>query len=200
MKNLRKYGRAPYGVAVIHGGPGAPGEMGPVARELASEQGVLEPLQTAGTLEGQVEELNYILGAYADLPITLIGYSWGAWLGFIVAARYPSKVRKLILVSSGPFDKKYARVIMESRLDRLDAEEKREVLTLTKSLSDSDSGNMNKKMARFGELIAKADAYDPIQQKDETLAVQYHVFQSVWKDAEGVSIHSDQELWPYTLD
>jgi hypothetical protein len=35
MKNLRKYGEEPFEVAVIHGGPGAPGEMAPVAGELA---------------------------------------------------------------------------------------------------------------------------------------------------------------------
>jgi hypothetical protein len=36
MKNLRKYGKAPFSLAVIHGGPGAPGEMATVARELES--------------------------------------------------------------------------------------------------------------------------------------------------------------------
>jgi hypothetical protein len=57
MKNQRVYGKAPYRVAVIHGGPGAPGEMAPVARELSVMRGVLEPLQIMTTIEGQVEEL-----------------------------------------------------------------------------------------------------------------------------------------------
>ncbi|HLC23076.1 MAG TPA: hypothetical protein VJL08_01335 [Dehalococcoidia bacterium] len=52
MKNLRKYGDKPYGVAIIHGGPGAPGEMAPVALELSAVTGILEPLQTATSLEG----------------------------------------------------------------------------------------------------------------------------------------------------
>lgn len=43
MKNLRKYANEPFKIAVIHGGPGAPGEMAPVARELSSVRGVLEP-------------------------------------------------------------------------------------------------------------------------------------------------------------
>jgi len=46
MKNFRKYGKPPFRVAVIHGGPGAGGEMAPVVRELASDCGVLEPIQT----------------------------------------------------------------------------------------------------------------------------------------------------------
>ena len=57
MDNLRMYGSKPYFVAVIHGGPGVPGEMAPVARELSLNTGILEPLQAAETVEGQVEEL-----------------------------------------------------------------------------------------------------------------------------------------------
>ncbi len=33
MKNLKVYGKPPFNVAVIHGGPGAPGEMAPMARD-----------------------------------------------------------------------------------------------------------------------------------------------------------------------
>jgi hypothetical protein len=53
MKNLRIYGKKPFNIAVIHGGPGAPGEIAAVARELSSITGVLEPLQTATSLKGQ---------------------------------------------------------------------------------------------------------------------------------------------------
>jgi len=75
MKNPRTYGKAPFNIAVIHGGPGTGGEMAPVARELASGWGVLEPFQTAVSLEGQIEELRTILEKYGDLPVTLIGFS-----------------------------------------------------------------------------------------------------------------------------
>ena len=184
MKNIRKYGKPPYRVAVIHGGPGASGEMAPVARELSSEQGVLEPLQTSNTLEGQVKELRDILDTHGNLPITLIGHSWGAWLSFVIAARYPAKVRRLIIVGSGPFDAQYAEYIMEARLDRLGDAEKREVQTLTKSLNEYNNGDMNKKMARFGQLISKADSYDPLPHDTEVVEVQYDIYSGVWKDAE----------------
>ncbi len=104
MNNLRRYGKAPFGVAVIHGGPGAAGEMALMARELSKQWGVLEPLQTANSVKGQVEELKTILTESADVPVTLIGFSWGAWLSFIVTASYPSLVSKLILIGSGPFE------------------------------------------------------------------------------------------------
>jgi pimeloyl-ACP methyl ester carboxylesterase len=184
MENLRKYGKTPYKIAVIHGGPGAPGEMAPVARELASEWGVLEPLQTADALEGQVAELKSVLDDNADLPVTLVGYSWGAWLSFIIAARYPSLVKKLILVSSGPFEAKYAGSIMKTRLDRLGDEERKEVLSITEALNDLDNEKGNMTIGRFGQLISKVDSFNPVPHKDEVLEVRYRIFKSVWNDAE----------------
>ena len=58
MKPVRMWGHGPYSVAVIHGGPGAPGEMAPVARELSMVTGILEPFQTEMTLDLQVQELS----------------------------------------------------------------------------------------------------------------------------------------------
>ena len=104
--------------------------MAPVARWLSSLGGVLEPLQTASTLEGQVEELHEILLEQADLPVILIGWSWGAWLAYICAARYPQTVSKLVLVSSGPFTDAYAEGIMETRLERLGPADRAEAVTL----------------------------------------------------------------------
>ncbi len=97
MKPVRKWGPGPYPVAVIHGGPGAPGEMAHVARELSGIKGVLEPFQTEKSLEGQIQELRLALSEHCQVPVTLIGFSWGAFLSWMVAARYPELVRKLIL-------------------------------------------------------------------------------------------------------
>ena len=123
MKNLRTYGNPPFSLAVIHGGPGAPGEMAPVARELSSFGGVLEPLQTAVTLEGQIRELKDVLEEHGDLPVTLIGFSWGAMLSFIFTSRHPQFVKKLILIGSGPYEEKYAVNIMKTRISRLGKED-----------------------------------------------------------------------------
>ncbi len=61
MHNLRKYGSVPFSLAVVHGGPDAGGEMALVARQLFSSRGVLEPIQTAISLKGQVEEFKIVL-------------------------------------------------------------------------------------------------------------------------------------------
>jgi len=61
VETLRKYGSDPFRVVVIHGGPGAVGSVAPIARKLGQTRGVLEPLQTAPTLDGQIEELRILL-------------------------------------------------------------------------------------------------------------------------------------------
>jgi pimeloyl-ACP methyl ester carboxylesterase len=183
VERLRRYGSPPFNIAVIHGGPGAPGEMGPVARELASDWSILEPFQTAGTVEGQVEELRAVLDEEGDLPVYLIGFSWGAWLSFILAATHPAYVKKLILIGSGPFEEKYAARIMETRLDRLNQEEKAEVLSLMDFLNDPAIENRDSLMGRFGALISRADSYDPLPHEDEVFECQYDIYQSAWEDA-----------------
>jgi hypothetical protein len=40
-KKFIKYGKSPFKVAVIHGGPGAPGSMASVAKELSSQFAIL---------------------------------------------------------------------------------------------------------------------------------------------------------------
>ncbi len=67
-RTVRKYGNHPYRVAVVHGGPGAPGYMATVARELAKTVGVIEPLQTKESVVGQIDELIEQLSVHADTP------------------------------------------------------------------------------------------------------------------------------------
>jgi pimeloyl-ACP methyl ester carboxylesterase len=183
MKNLRKYGSQPFDVAVVHGGPGAPGEMAPVARELASVRGILEPLQTATTLEGQVEELKVVLEENAALPVTLIGFSWGAMLGFILCARYPLLVKKLVLVGSGVYDERYAADVTVTRLSRLGEEERVAVLSLAEAMNGPATGDKNTAMARMGELMARVDLYDPLPYDSEILEYRYDIYRVVWRQA-----------------
>ncbi len=181
--NTRIYGEKPFNVVVIHGGPGVSGEMAPVARELSSIRGVLEPLQTATSLKGQVQELYTVLKESADLPVTLIGWSWGAMLGFIFSANYPSFAAKLILIGSGVYEEKYAVNIMKTRLGLLSEEERAEVLSLTEALNDPAIADKNTLMARLGKLISKADSYDPLPFESEVLECRYDIYQKVWKQA-----------------
>ncbi len=183
MKNLRRYGNAPLNIAVVHGGPGVPGEMAPVARQLSTDWGILEPLQTAISLEGQVQELRRVLEENGSLPMTLIGHSWGAWLIFILTAQYSSLAKKLILIGSGPFEEKYTSRLMETRLSRLNEEEEKEVLSLMEVLKSSETENDSTTMTKLGKLMNKTDTYEPLPDNSETLDCQQEVFQKVWPEA-----------------
>jgi pimeloyl-ACP methyl ester carboxylesterase len=184
MTTVRTYGSPPYAAAVLHGGPGAGGEMAPVARELSASVGVLEPLHTEASIEGQIRALYCVLGVNADAPVALIGWSWGAWLGFIFAARHPSMVRTLVLVGSGPFEERYAADIMKTRLGRLTDEERHEAQSLLARLGDPGTANKDRLLAEFGALISRADSFDPVSVDTEPVSVRYDVFRSVWTEAE----------------
>lgn len=183
MVNLRTYGQAPFGVAVIHGGPGAAGQMAPVARELARDGGVLEPLQTQSSVEGQIEELKTVLEANADLPAILVGFSWGAWLSYLCAAYHPGLVGKLVLVSSAPFEERYASGILQARLGRLSADECRQVQGMMEAMKDPNLADKDTLLARFGRLFAKADACDPVTLDGDELETSWSIHQSVWSEA-----------------
>jgi pimeloyl-ACP methyl ester carboxylesterase len=180
----RKYGQAPFPAAVLHGGPGTPGEVAPVAAELSSARGVLEPIQTASTVEGQLQELKVVLEETGEAPVVLIGHSWGAMLGFIFTARNPALIRKLILVSSAVFEEEYAAGITMTRLSRLTAEERSAVQALSRSLAGTAGEDRNETFRQIGEYIFKADSFDPLPYEDPVIEYQYDVFESVWTEAE----------------
>ena len=183
MSELRTYGNSPFRVAVVHGGPGAPGEMAPVARELAKTRGVLEPLQTGLTVDEEVEELRQSLEQNAEYPAMLIGYSWGAWLGFMLTARYPTLVARLILVGSPPFAQEYAFETDRTRFGRLNSVECDEIQMLKAELDNPDYfGNKNILMATAGKLFSHADSFNPLPHNSET-ECRWNVFSAVWPQA-----------------
>jgi pimeloyl-ACP methyl ester carboxylesterase len=181
--NLRIYGTPPFSVALLHGGPGTAGGMAPLARELALHRGVLEPLQTATSIEAQVEELREVLEESAELPVALVGHSWGAWLGCIFAARHPRLVRKLILVSSGGFEEKYAALTHETRLSRLGEVERGEVQGLLELFRNRPAENRDADFARLGELFFRADAFDPLAHEPPEVEFSLDIYKRVWGEA-----------------
>ncbi len=185
VDNPRRYGRPPHRVVLVHGGPGAGGEMAPVARRLSRRFGVIEPIQTADSVDGQVDELAGCLRRRADSPAVLVGFSWGAWLVFILTARHPDLARKLILVSSGPFSAQYAEGILETRLGRLDPSDRAEAESLMTSLSPP-GGDDPAAFARLGTLFEKADAHDPVESDILDLIPRPDLFHRVFPEAAAI--------------
>lgn len=186
MENPRRYGAAPFRVVLVHGGPGAGGELAPVARELARRRGVLEPIQTATTIEGQVLELKDALDRHAVLPATLVGYSWGAWLSCLVASAHPERVGRLVLVSSGPFKPGYYKRLQETRMGRLSPEERAEFEEVVRRLNDPAGTTKDEDLARLGALSSKSDDFDPLPwetRAEDEVPCDGARFQGVWAAA-----------------
>jgi pimeloyl-ACP methyl ester carboxylesterase len=179
MKNIRIWGNKPYQVAVVHGGPGTPGHMAPVAKELSKDMGVLEPLQTKDTIDGQVEELADVLKKNADIPVVLIGHSWGAILSDVTAARFHELVKKLILIGTTPLGVKDAPDYTKIRLERLSEEEIDDVLSLGKSIWDGVAEDKSESLKRLFGLLARGDAYDLLPYEDEVLEYQLDINVSI---------------------
>jgi len=160
--------------------------MAPVARRLAPRRGILEPIQTATSLDGQVEELRTTLDEQSQPPVTLVGFSWGAWLSLIVAARYPALVKKLVLVGSGPFEERYVEQLQETRLARLSERERAAFEDTLRALNDPAAGEKDVLLARLGALAAKTDGYDPVDDATEPsdrVTTRGEIFQRVWAEA-----------------
>lgn len=158
----RRYGRPPYDVVLVHGGPGAAGSLAPVARVLGETRGVLEPWQRETSVAGQVRELSRQIDRWASVPVILVGHSWGAWLALLLAEQHPEQVARLILVGSGPLRARDARAIPRRRRMRLSENDWAEYVALSRLLEERGGGGRSAAMRRLGELSERADSYDPV--------------------------------------
>jgi pimeloyl-ACP methyl ester carboxylesterase len=118
--------------------------------------------------------------------VTLIGYSWGAWLAFIVAARDPALVRQLILVSSGPFEEDYVAGMHATRMSRLSDAERAEFERLLVELADPAAQGADARLARLGALASRADTFEALPDLEhdrDPVGPQAEAFQGVWATA-----------------
>ena len=173
----------PYTMAVIHGGPGVAGYLSPLAEQVSSHSGVVEPWFSSMSIEGQLRELFTILNDDSSFPVVLIGHSWGAWLSFLFTARFPHLVSKLVLIGAGSFDEKYRTDIADERIGRLTREEQSEIMVLSEKLNTGGKGMNSGEMKRFGELSRKADTYDGDTDYPPGVTYDPEIYRSVWTEA-----------------
>jgi pimeloyl-ACP methyl ester carboxylesterase len=183
-ETIKKHGVPPFRVLVIHGGPGAAGELTPLAKELARFISILEPFQTRSSIEELIAELNEQVSRYAEIPVILVGHSWGAWLSYLYCSEYNEKVKKLILISSGPFDSGYAGDIINVRVQRLSDTNKKRLFGLIEQLNDPAEENKNELFRQVGEMLYSADAFDPILEGYPVIQYDYDNYLCVWNEAQ----------------
>jgi pimeloyl-ACP methyl ester carboxylesterase len=207
---VRVYGSLGPSVAVLHGGPGAPGSIASLARCLSDEFRILEPLQRrSGPVPLSVQRHVEDLAAVVRGPAAVVGWSWGAMLALSFAARHPALVASVALVACGTYDvasrNGYHRVMRE----RLGAAGTREYDELQRKLNSparrrlaalagldeydeserhlngaEDSAERDELLAALGRLAARAQAVDPID-VDEVplLPTDARGAEETWTDA-----------------
>ena len=185
MFKFTKYGNPPYSLVLVHGGPGARGELRDLSLNLSENIGVLEPYQTEDSIEALLRELDKFVSEKARPPVKLIGFSWGAWLSAIYAAKNNQKVKKLILISCPPLVKKYALGINKKRLGRLGIEERERFLKLSGDLEKTEDTDIkNKIFKRISQIVSKTDSFDPEPSFISPVRLSYTEYLKVWKEAE----------------
>ena len=182
---VRKHGKEPYNIVVLHGGPGAAGSAFGLARLLSKEFGVLEPMQSKYTVGELEEELMEQIEENCPGKVILAGHSWGAWLAGLFAERFPDKVEKVILIGSGPLDEYYVPQIGERRKANMSSEESEEFEQILRQLEDG-FGEKEECLQRLGEICDRADGYQEEESLRDEADVNGDLYETIWKEAAGL--------------
>jgi DNA repair exonuclease SbcCD nuclease subunit len=93
---------------------------------------------------------------------------------------------KLILVSSAPFEDRYAASIHQRRVDRLNAEEKIRFKSLMQRLSSSRSGEDRALSQKLHSIFLKSDFYETGidgENYGNNIKINSSIFNGVWSSA-----------------
>jgi len=188
MLQVRRWGSHGPLVALLHGGPGAAGDLADLARALAPKFRVLEPLQRRrGEVPLTVAQHVADLAAVLPGPVHVVGHSWGAMLGLSFAAAHPELVTSLCLVGCGTYDTAARAVLRRTTESRMTDAHRRALAELEQRLgAEREPAAHDALMARVGRVFGSIYGVDllPRDPADEPL----------WVDAGG-----DSETWPDVL-
>ncbi len=177
---IRLYGKVPYSVVLVHGGPGAVGALKGFAKELNERTGVgvVEAIQSEYSIAELIEELYHQIKDNCVEKVVLIGHSWGAWLVALFAERYPELVNCIILVGCAPLEDKYVAEIGSRRFANLTEEQARLFQRLINNqMTDED-------MEKIPAMFEKSDNYyledKELHRADKTDSEMHNV---IWSEA-----------------
>ena len=189
---VRHHGGGGPLVALLHGGPGAPGSMVSLAWELAGGFTVLEPLQRRSggaplTVARHAEDLAAVLPEGA----ALVGWSWGAMLALSFAAAHPRTARSLALVGCGTYDAESRALYQKALAARLGEAGLRRVEELQRRMAGTAGFQGDRLLAALGRLMEEAQAYDALPETGDPVRVDRQGHEETWGDvlrlqAEGV--------------
>jgi len=180
---VREYGTSGPRVVLLHGGPGAPGYLAPVARRLAGSCRVLEPLQRGSggkklTVACHVADLYETLTARDEAErVVLVGHSWGAMLALAFAADHPGTVQSLVLVGCGTFDETARERLELLRESRVDDDLRCRIERLEREIPDLDE-----RLAWIGRLLLPAYSHDLADDRIDFAGCDAGAYHETWND------------------
>lgn len=177
---VRLYGKAPYKIVLVHGGPGAIGSLKGLAQELNErlQAGVVEALQSKYSIEELIEELYSQVQDNCNGKVSLLGHSWGAWLAALFAEKYPGLVEHLILIGSGPLEDKYVPEIGVRRFQNLSEEDR----VIFQRVIDNQATDAD--MEKIPEILDKSDNYCLIdRRKHKADKADSEMHNKIWGEA-----------------
>ena len=180
---VRQYGKSGPIVLLLHGGPGAPGYMKPVAEALAGRFRVLEPFQRGSgdeplTVARHVQDLQDVIEAYCggEQPL-LVGHSWGAMLALVWAAEHPAAAKAIVLVGCGTFDAASREQMEVIRQQRMDEAFRKRLEQVPRKYP-----NPNTRLAVLGGLYQQLDSVDLIEVKNHLHECDAKAHEQTWAD------------------
>lgn len=211
--SCNRYGKGPFRIVMIHGGPGACGSFKPVIDVLSREHSILEPELTAGSVLEQIEHLDQIINKESDGKAILVGHGWGAMLAFMYASLHSEKVGKVILISSILLENNARTNLIANSKLRLETEEIKELSQFQKTLSQPEIPFSNASFIRYSVLMEKLNTHNSIKPMDYS-AFNAACFREAWPqyikmrslgkitkmglfiDCDVVAIHGDFDIQP----
>ncbi len=180
---VRTYGTSGPFVVVLHGGPGAPGYMAPVAQALADTFRVLEPMQRGSggeplTVARHVDDLHKLVEEQCEgIRPALVGHSWGAMLALAYAAAHPGRLIAAALIGCGTFDRAARDRMKSIQEERTDENLRRCFEHLPEEFPD-----INDQLRIRGKLIQQLDSCELIPTDEEVEEVDARANQETWQD------------------
>ncbi|MBT8081906.1 MAG: alpha/beta hydrolase [Gammaproteobacteria bacterium] len=183
---VRHYGKAGPLVLVLHGGPGATGEVAPLARGISGYCRAIEPWQRGSggvplTVARHVADLHELATDLSgDSPVAIVGHSWGAMLALCYAAEHPGRAGPVVLVGCGTFDQAGRRRMQATIEERTDDDLRDRIRRV--STHATDPADQFIQVCKLTRHIFDCDPIEPYADKDESEPFDLQAHDETWND------------------